>query len=181
VRPNKTVVEACRILGDVVRFVCDENKRPIRAIVGRRWATPLEWRLLVQRGLNIAPTMQPPPVRSRREPVCPCPGCKRCCCEWVGDGHKRCKRERCVCPRYRAPVRLSFRRVNMQRAEIDITRAGVVLYTVASWTPRQGWDFTTAGDAKRLSLPAVLQEVIRRAGTRFARQTLERAPALAAA
>ncbi len=173
-RPDKHTVEACKLLGDVVRFIVRPGKLPPeRAIVGTRWATSDEWALFVQRGLRVAPVMVPPPERSRSERACPCPGCGRCCCAWVGDGQRRCKRQRCVCPRGRAPVRLEFRRINQTRAELVIARAGVALYTAGIWRPKNGWDLGSAGKLKAKSLRAVLPEVCKRAGTALALRTLE--------
>lgn len=171
-RPNQLTVDACKLLGDVVRFIRGPNP-PERAIVGTRWVTPKEWALLLTHGLKVAPVMVPPPERSRSEKACPCPGCARCCCEWVGNGHRQCKRPRCVCPRSRPPIRLEFRRISQTRAEIVIARAGVALYTVGVWREKRGWDLGPAGEAKQRSLRAVLPEVCRRAGTSLALRTLE--------
>jgi hypothetical protein len=78
-----------------------------------------------------------------------------------------------VCPRTRPPVRLEFRRINQARAEIELMRGDTWLYTLAVWTSSRGWDFAQAGTAKAGSLRAVLPEVVRRTGTRFACGTLE--------
>jgi hypothetical protein len=171
-RPNKTTSEACRILGGMVRFVLDDEGVPIRATLDRRWVTEVEWQALLAHNLSVAPVMVPAPERSRREKACPCPGCRKCCCEWVGTGIKQCKRERCVCPRIRPPVRLEFRRISQVRAELELMRGDTWLYTLAVWTASRGWDFSMAGAAKVNSLPAVLAEVVNRAGTAFARSTL---------
>jgi hypothetical protein len=167
-RPDKCTEAASLLLGDVVRFIRD-NGIPIRAIVGRRWATKEEWALFLRRKLPVAAEMIPPPERRRHEQACPCPGCGRCCCEWVGAGGKACRRaERCVCPRVRAPVRLDFRRINMERAELVLTRSGAVLCTLGTWTSHAGWDLSPAGEAKEASLHAVLAVVLARTGTALA-------------
>lgn len=71
------------------------------------------------------------------------------------------------------PVRLEFRRISQTRAELVIARAGVVIYTVATWRLKSGWDFGAAGELKARSLRAVLPTVCQRTGTSLALRTLE--------
>jgi hypothetical protein len=175
--------QASCLLGDVVRFIRPpEGGPPIRAIVGQRWASSSEWAFLRRRGLAVAEVMEPPPERSRREQACPCPACGRCCCRFVGLGHKNCRRaEPCVCPRARPPLRLDFRRVNMERGELVLARNGAVLCTLGTWTRRGDWDFSLAGDAKSKHLRLVIEAVMRRHGTALALRTVGLCEARAAA
>jgi hypothetical protein len=176
-RPDKGTEAASKLLGDVVRFI-REGGVPVRAIVGRRWATKEEWALFLRRKLPVAAVMIPPPERGRREQVCPCPGCGRCCCEWVGAGGKACRRaKRCACPHVRAPVRLDFRRTDMERGELVLTHSGAVLCTLGVWSSRAGWDLSLAGAAKEASLRAVLPAALARHGTLLAARAAQAAGA----
>jgi hypothetical protein len=106
--------------------------------------------------------MQPAPDRGDQEHECPCPGCGRCACPWVGDGSKQCQRKRCVCPRTRRPVRLRLRRVSFRRVALELRRGDRVLASLGEWTPLKGWDFSRAGEAKARSLPAIIEALIAR-------------------
>jgi hypothetical protein len=145
------------LLGDFVHFVFGTDGRPLRAVVGKgrraRFMDPDDWEQLWQKGLLLPRAPTPAPLRSRREDACPCPGCGLCVCRFVGDGYKRCKRSRCICPRLRVPVRLGLRRVNGGQVDLELRRGDHVLCTLGVWTPTTAWDFTAAGDAKRLSMP----------------------------
>jgi hypothetical protein len=153
------------LVGDCVHFIFDTEGQLLRAVAGRgrraRWLDADEWERLWLEGLIDQQHPLPPPIRTREEDACPCPGCGLCVCRYVEDGLKRCTLGRCICPRLREPVRIGLRFVSACRTELELRRGQRVLYCLGFWTPTRGWDFTAAGDAKRRSMPRAVALLLR--------------------
>lgn len=163
---DRILRRAAQLLDHPVHLVLDDNEAAIRAWLrdddGPRWVTASEWKVLFRHGLVGHKAMQPAPERGDHEDACPCPGCGRCACPWIGDGRKPCSSKRCRCPRTRQPVRLGLRRASFCRVVLEVRRGEQVLTCLGEYTRLKGWDFSRAGDAKAHSLPAIIGALLAR-------------------